>query len=134
MNDLIIDPGPDPYEAGPSAPAQLPPDDIAAEIALLRRTLKNAHDKSASPTVIAQLCSTIATMSKTWQAAAIRSDRMLGVATVHRFAEELVKLFMEAFSDIPGYEERVDKVLTQLGSIRVGNDQKTINLLLGRER
>jgi len=123
----------DPYEAGPSAVAELDPGDVAAEIRLMRIELKKARDAGAPAIVLGQLAKVINDLSKNYVASAVRSGKMLHFEKCKEYVSELAALFVAEFRDVcPDALDRVDRIVAQVAS--PVNDKRHTHDLIGRER
>jgi hypothetical protein len=94
--------------------------------------IEKALAAKAPPTVIAQLCYVAAKMIKDAEISAVRSNKMVHVSKAQEMFAEFAKLVHHEFSDVPDYEARFDRIVSQLKPPE--NTKRQRMELIGRER
>ena len=137
MNDLVPADDLGPYRIDGNSDAtvedfaRISPEDTANEIALVRFQVQRAINEGAPPSVIASLSAVVGKLSREWAIAAVRGNKMIHVNEVFRFIGHMAAEMSAAFADVPGVEERIDRVLSGFSPT---NSRSQTSELLGRIR
>lgn len=126
-----IKPRQHPYE--PDKLCEDAPGNQLPEIELLEKTLAKMVADNAPGPIIASVAAIIGKLRRDWEAGQIRSGQLLSREAMQSLGQAMVTLFVEHFRDVPGFEERMDRVVQALSPLIEGgrNTQRQVNNLIG---
>lgn len=103
------------------------PGDSLPDIQVSEEMLRKLIDEKAPAPVVIQMAQIVAKMRKDWEAGQIRAGQLLSKEAVQRLCMDFVNVICNEFKDVPGYEDRVGRIVDWLLNCQSGNTQREIN-------